>query len=196
MLTRWFETSQENLETLLSTLVIPIWWKKTFTYITILIIAGFLIFVGYLSISDEFRFWGCGISIWYLFIRKPQWRTTWKSLQPGMGNSFKCILGRFNLAFNNIVTDKCLTVSRYCKHYSRWMTYLDMMKQQHCLHVNIQENSSEAPMNGWEYFLPFYFVTNKLNYARYGSYYLDQMKNRGYLSWFEGSCISARAKSV
>ena len=33
-------------------------------------------------------------------------------------------------------------------------------------------------MNAWEYFLPFYFVMNKLNYARYGSYYLYEMKNK------------------
>ena len=191
-------------------------------------------------------------------------------------HSSKCILGRFNSAFSNIVTDKYLKVSYYCKHYSKiqrmrkleiiilkllvfvfyvafcsqlsaivealerllikrffteeraqlsiqtvesllsyvdeqkysfvshefeiiedkhqsfkqeircgkkgktaqfWLSYLDMMEQQHYRHVGIQENSFEARMNAWEYFLPFYFVMNKLNYARYGSYYLHQMKN-------------------
>ena len=53
-----------------------------------------------------------------------------------------------------------------------------MMEQQHHLHVGIQENSFEARMNAWEYFLPFYFVMNKLNYARYGSYDLHHMKNK------------------
>ena len=33
-------------------------------------------------------------------------------------------------------------------------------------------------MNAWEYFLPLYFVMNKLNYAKYGSYCLHQMKDR------------------
>ena len=47
-----------------------------------------------------------------------------------------------------------------------WLSYLDMMEQQHYLHVSIQENSFEARMDAWEYFLPFYFVINKLNYAR------------------------------
>ena len=54
-----------------------------------LIIAGVLIFVGYWSVSGEFRFRGCSISMWYLFIRKPQWRTGWNLLQPGMNNPFK-----------------------------------------------------------------------------------------------------------
>ena len=40
-----------------------------------LIIAGALIFVDYWSISDQFPFRGCNISILYLFIRKPHWRT-------------------------------------------------------------------------------------------------------------------------
>ena len=52
-----------------------------------------------------------------------------------------------------------------------------MMEQQHYLHCGIHD-SFEARMNAWEYFLPFYFVMNKLSYARYGSYYLHQMKNR------------------
>ena len=64
------------------------------------------------------------------------------------------------------------------KHAQFWLSYLDMMEQQDYLHVGIQENSLEARMNAWEYFIPFYFVLNKLNYARYGSYYLHQMKNR------------------
>ena len=45
------------------------------------------------------------------------------------------------------------------------MSYLEMMEQQHYLHVVIQENRFEARMNAWEDFLPFYFVTNKLNCA-------------------------------
>ena len=59
-----------------------------------------------------------------------------------------------------------------------WMSYLDIMEQQHYLHVDIQQNSFAACMNAWEYFLPFYFVMNKLNYAKYGSYCLHQMKDR------------------
>ena len=45
------------------------------------------------------------------------------------------------------------------------MSHLEMMEQQHYLHVVIQENRFEARMNTWEDFLPFYFVINKLNFA-------------------------------
>ena len=45
------------------------------------------------------------------------------------------------------------------------MSYLEMMEQQHYLHVAIQENRSEARMNAWEDFLPFHFVILKLNCA-------------------------------
>ena len=46
-----------------------------------------------------------------------------------------------------------------------WLSCLDKMEQQHYLHVGIQENRSEVRMNAWEYFLRFYFVINKFNYA-------------------------------
>ena len=55
---------------------------------------------------------------------------------------------------------------------------MDELSGQHYLHVDIQQNSFEACMNAWEYFLPLYFVMNKLNYAKYGSYCLHQMKDR------------------
>ena len=47
-----------------------------------------------------------------------------------------------------------------------WLSYLDMMEQHYYLHVGIQENSFEARMDAWEYFLPFYFVINMLNDPR------------------------------
>ena len=33
-------------------------------------------------------------------------------------------------------------------------------------------------MCAWEFFLPFCFSTNKHNYARYGSWYVHQIRNR------------------
>ena len=43
-----------------------------------------------------------------------------------------------------------------------WLSYLEMIQQQHYFHVGIHENSFEAYMNAWEYFLPYYFVMNKI----------------------------------
>ena len=57
-----------------------------------------------------------------------------------------------------------------------WLIYLDLMRMQHVIHRAAQENNFEARLYVWEYFIPFYFVFNKTNYARYGSYYLETLK--------------------
>ena len=57
-----------------------------------------------------------------------------------------------------------------------WMMYLNMMRNQHCIHTAVQENTFNMPLECWEFFITFYFSLNKINYARYGSYYLQQMK--------------------
>ena len=57
-----------------------------------------------------------------------------------------------------------------------WLTYMDMIKMQHALHTAVQENNFNLGLFSWEYFLPFYFALNKTNYARYGSYYVAELK--------------------
>ena len=57
-----------------------------------------------------------------------------------------------------------------------WLTYLDLMHMQDAIHTAVQENNFEARLCAWEYFIPFYFVFKKTNYARYGSYYLETLK--------------------
>ena len=52
-----------------------------------------------------------------------------------------------------------------------WMIYLDLMKAQHMTHSGVQDNDIDMIINAWLKFLPIYFVFNKINYARYGSYY-------------------------
>ena len=56
-----------------------------------------------------------------------------------------------------------------------WLLYLDLVKIQHLAHTAIQENDFEMMVFTWQSMLPFYFYFNKLNYARYGSYYLQQL---------------------
>ena len=50
------------------------------------------------------------------------------------------------------------------------------MHMQDAIHTAVQENNFEARLCAWEYFIPFYFVFKKTNYARYGSYYLETLK--------------------
>ena len=58
------------------------------------------------------------------------------------------------------------------------MIYLGLMEKQHHFHTAVQEGNFDGRMCAWEFFLPFYFSTNKHNYARYGSWYVHQMRNR------------------
>ena len=60
-----------------------------------------------------------------------------------------------------------------------WLMYLDMMRMQHVIHTAVQENNFEARLCAWKYFIPFYFAFNKINYARYGSFYLESLKSIG-----------------
>ena len=56
-----------------------------------------------------------------------------------------------------------------------WLIYLDLMKVQHLLHTAVQENDFNMRVLAWEKTLPFYFYFNKMNYARYGTYYLQHL---------------------
>ena len=62
------------------------------------------------------------------------------------------------------------------KTAQHWLTYLDLMRMQDAIHTAVQENNFEARLYAWEYFIPFYFVFKKTNYARYGSYYIETLK--------------------
>ena len=44
------------------------------------------------------------------------------------------------------------------------------------VHTSVQENNFEMRLFAWENLLPYYFVFNKQNYARYGSYYVETLK--------------------
>ena len=52
-----------------------------------------------------------------------------------------------------------------------WMIYLDLMEAQVMAHNGVQENNTDMMIKAWQTFLPMYFAFNKVNYARYGSYY-------------------------
>ena len=57
-----------------------------------------------------------------------------------------------------------------------WLNYLDVMRLQHQGHAAIQTNDFEMRSDAWERVLPYYFVFNKMNYARCGSYYIQVLK--------------------
>ena len=55
-----------------------------------------------------------------------------------------------------------------------WLIYLDLMKV-HLAHTAVQENDFNVRVLAWEKMLPFYFYFNEINYACYGTYYLQHL---------------------
>ena len=64
----------------------------------------------------------------------------------------------------------------YGKTVQYWLTYLDLMRVQHYAHTAVQENNFDLMLFVWQYFLPSYFALDKTNYARYGSFYVETMR--------------------
>ena len=82
-----------------------------------------------------------------------------------------------------------------------WMIYLDLMRTQHKIHTAVQTNDFELRLQAWEEMLPFYFAFNKTNYARYGCWYVQTMKEidlryPGLKEMFKTSGISVQAQSA
>ena len=50
------------------------------------------------------------------------------------------------------------------------------MRLQHQVYAAIQTNDFEMRLDAWERVLPYYFIFNKVNYAWYGSYYIQVLK--------------------
>ena len=58
-----------------------------------------------------------------------------------------------------------------------WMFYLDLIRAQLIAHTSVQENNIDMLTAAWIIFLPLYFALNKINYARYGSFYMHTLIN-------------------
>ena len=65
----------------------------------------------------------------------------------------------------------------YCKAAQFWLFYMNMLRVQQYVHTVIQENDIDLRLYAWQVFLPFCFVLDETNYARYGSYYIQRMIN-------------------
>ena len=57
-----------------------------------------------------------------------------------------------------------------------WLMYLELMRLQHQARTAVQTNDFEMRLDAWNKMLPYYFTFNKTNYARYGSYYVQSLK--------------------
>ena len=81
-----------------------------------------------------------------------------------------------------------------------WIMHFDLMNYQHLAHTAIQENDLEMRTLAWESMLPCYFYFNKKNYARHGTYYVQQLHHPktlylGMKPLLEGKGISVQAQN-
>ena len=53
---------------------------------------------------------------------------------------------------------------------------MDLRRLQHQAHAAIQTNDFEMRLDAWERVLSYYFIFNKMNYTRYGSYHVQLLK--------------------
>ena len=58
-----------------------------------------------------------------------------------------------------------------------WLTSTELISQLHLLHFAINTNNLTLKIKTWEKLLPFCFVTNKIHYARYATFYIQQLKS-------------------
>ena len=62
--------------------------------------------------------------------------------------------------------------------------YMDLMQLQHQIPIAVQSNYFEMQLDVWRRMLPYYSSFNTVNYARYGSRYVNEMKQIDNCSWY------------
>ena len=75
------------------------------------------------------------------------------------------------------------------------------MKVQHLARTPVQENDLNMRVLAWEKMLSFYFYFNKMNYAHYGTYYLQRLTrietlNPGMKELMMAKGVSVQAQTV
>ena len=94
----------------------------------------------------------------------------------------RIVLTEFDRTFGHDPLDsyfqfrKDVAEGKYGKTPQFWMMYLNLMELQHQIHIAVQTNNFNMRLDAWEKMLPYYFYYNKTNYARYGCYYVQSMK--------------------
>ena len=56
------------------------------------------------------------------------------------------------------------------------MMYIDLMELHQIARTSVQTNDYDMRLYAWENILPYYFALSKLNYVRYGTYYVQTLK--------------------
>ena len=67
---------------------------------------------------------------------------------------------------------KCLD-GEFGKTPQYWAKYMELVDRQHKLHFSINTNDYDLRMLIWKESLPLCFATNRVHYARYGTYHVN-----------------------
>ena len=91
---------------------------------------------------------------------------------------------------SNETLGKCQSIIKEYEHFKNrvnkgefgktvqfWVLYLDLLKNQYFAHIAVQSNYFDLRLFAWKYMISFFFVLNKISYARYGSFYTESMCN-------------------
>ena len=57
-----------------------------------------------------------------------------------------------------------------------WLKYVEMVETLQQFHFALNTNNLSLKLQSWEKFLPLCFTTNKVHYARYRTYHIQQLK--------------------
>ena len=57
-----------------------------------------------------------------------------------------------------------------------WMKYIQLINRQYILHYAIKTNNFNIRLSIWDSWMALCFATNRVHYARYGSYYVNFLK--------------------
>ena len=108
--------------------------------------------------------------------------------KPTIPDEFNKIVADPDSFEKSLITSRANLISRYQqfktdvrngklgKTAQFWMMYIDLMELQQLAHTSIQTNDYDMRLYAWENILPYYFALNKVNYARYGTYYVETLK--------------------
>lgn len=71
---------------------------------------------------------------------------------------------------------KCLN-GEFGKTAQYWATYMKMVDHLHMLHYAVNTNNYDLRIIIWKELLPLFFATNRIHYARYGTYYIQSLEH-------------------
>ena len=81
----------------------------------------------------------------------------------------------FMKTYNDLKAD-CLN-GEFGKTAQFWMKYISLVDRQHMFHYAVNTNDACLRLQMWKESIPMCFSTNRIHYARYGSFYLKSLES-------------------